>query len=140
MLLAFLLIVIAVCQNQASNDEQARDILDKALKDKNPDTRKQAVTALSLSGAQQPFLSMLESMVDDKDVEVSLATVASLADPKSNRTLATLRKGLKDEAPEVSFAAAKALWALNDPTGKEALLSVLSGGQDVLRLVHQGEG
>jgi HEAT repeat protein len=29
--------------------------------------------------------------------------------------------------PEVSFAAAKALWTLNEPLGREALISVLSG-------------
>ena len=126
-LLALLLTVSAVCQSQTSTGEQARGILDKALKDKNPDTRKQAAIALSLSGPQQPFLTLLESMLDDKDVEVRLAAVASLADLKNNRTVAALSKGLKDEVPEVSFAAAKALWALNDPAGKETLLSVLSG-------------
>jgi HEAT repeat protein len=38
-----------------------------------------------------------------------------------------LRKALDSEVPEVSFAAAKALWALNEPLGREALISVLSG-------------
>jgi HEAT repeat protein len=38
-----------------------------------------------------------------------------------------LKKALDDDTPEVSFAAAKALLALNDPAGKAALLSVLSG-------------
>ncbi|MGA7240986.1 MAG: HEAT repeat domain-containing protein, partial [Bryobacteraceae bacterium] len=34
---------------------------------------------------------------------------------------------LADPAPEVSFAAAKALWALDDPAGKQELLAVLAG-------------
>jgi HEAT repeat protein len=38
-----------------------------------------------------------------------------------------LRKLLQDPVPEVGFAAAKALWNLHDPAGKQALLSVVEG-------------
>ena len=50
--------------------------------------------------------------------------------------------------PEVSFAAARSLWALDDPDGKKALLSILSGEskassgyfakqkRDALRMMH----
>jgi HEAT repeat protein len=38
-----------------------------------------------------------------------------------------LQKALKDPAPEVGFDAAKALFYLKQPIGKEVLLSVLSG-------------
>ena len=59
-----------------------------------------------------------------------------------------MRKALEDEVPEVSFAAAKALWGLHDPTGKRALLAVLAGEtktssgfltkqkRDALRMMH----
>jgi HEAT repeat protein len=97
------------------------------LKDKNPDTRKHAVQALGLVSAREPYLSELEAMLDDKDVEVRLAAITSLVDLRSERTVPTLRKALESEVPEVSFAAAKALWALNEPLGREALISVLSG-------------
>jgi len=66
-------------------------------------------------------------MVADKDVEVQLAAVASMEDLRSKQTIATLRQALNGEVPEVSFAAAKALYELGDPAGKQALLSVLSG-------------
>jgi hypothetical protein len=129
-------------------DTQARDIIERAVKDKNPDTRKQAATALSLGGPREPFISQLESMLDDKDVEVRLAAVSSLADLKAKRTLAALRRALNDDVPEVGFAAAKALYSLKDPAGKEALLSVLSGEtkvasgfitkqkRDAIRMMH----
>ncbi len=110
-----------------SNRDRARSFLENALKDKNPDSRKQAVQALGLVSAQEPYLSQLEAMLDDKDVEVKLATITSLVDLKSARTISALRKALDSEVPEVSFAAAKALWTLNEPIGREALLSVLSG-------------
>jgi len=110
-----------------SNRNRARSFLDNSLKDKNPDSRKQAVQALGLVSAQEPYLSQLEAMLDDKDVEVKLATITSLVDLKSGRTISALRKALDSDVPEVSFAAAKALWTLNESIGREALLSVLSG-------------
>jgi HEAT repeat protein len=50
-------------------------------------------------------------MLQDRDVEVRRAVVASLADVKSQSATTALRKALDDAVPEVSFAAAKALWA-----------------------------
>ena len=127
LLLSIGIATTALCQSVPSHDEQSRAILDKALKESNPDTRKQAVIALSLAGTSEPFLSQVESMLDDKDVEVRLAAVASLVDLPSDRTSVKLHKALNDDVPEVSFAAARALWTLNDPEGKAALFSILSG-------------
>ena len=148
---------MAVCQappkappktDAHANEERARDIIHRALEDKNPDVRKQAAIALSLGGPREPFLSQLEGMLSDKDVEVRLAAVSSLSDLKTKHTVAALHKALNDEVPEVSFAAAKALYAQADPAGKEALLAVLSGEskvasgfltkqkRDALRMMH----
>lgn len=147
-LLPFLMIRPGSPADSAAAGEQARDIIEKALHDKNPDTRKQAAVALSLGGAREPFLSQLEALLDDKDVETRLAAVASLAELKTKQTTAALRKALNDDVPEVSFAAAKALFGQNDAAGKEALLSVLSGEtkvassfltkqkRDALRMMH----
>jgi HEAT repeat protein len=110
-----------------SNRDRARRFLDDSLKDKNPDTRKHAVQALGLVSPREPYLSQLEAMLDDKDVEVRLAAITSLVDLKSNRTVLELRKALDSDVPEVSFAAAKALWTLKEPLGRKALISVLSG-------------
>jgi len=110
-----------------SNADRARGLLDESLKDKNPDTRKHAVQSLGLVGPREPYLSELEAMLDDRDVEVRLATITSLVDLKNKRTAAALQKALDSDVPEVSFAAAKALWTLQQPAGREALISVLSG-------------
>jgi HEAT repeat protein len=72
-------------------------------------------------------LSRLIGLLQDKDAEVRLAAVLSLSAIKSKAVTAELRKTLEDEVPEVSFAAAKALWTLRDPAGKRALTAVLSG-------------
>lgn len=145
---ALVITVVAWPRACAAIVDESRDILERALQDKNPDTRRQAAIALSLVGPREPFLSRLESLLDDRDVEVRLAAISSLADLKNKRTVAALHKALKDEVPEVSFAAAKALWSLNDPAGKEALLSVLGGEtkassgfitkqkRDAIRMMH----
>src|ERR1700732_4370588 len=84
--------------------DQCRETLQQALQDKNPDTRKQAVMAASLAGAQ--FLLPVKGMLQDEDVEVRLAAVGTLAEVKGPQAVAALRGALDDAAPEVSFAAA----------------------------------
>jgi HEAT repeat protein len=132
----------------ATPEDRSRSQLQDALKDSNPDVRTQAVQALGLVGPREPYLSELEGMLDDKDVAVRLATVASLVDLRNPRTPSVLKKALADDVPEVSFSAAKALWNLNEPEGKDALLSVLAGEmktssgfitkqkRDTFRLIH----
>jgi HEAT repeat protein len=111
----------------AATDAECSDILQRALTARNPETRKQAVVALSLATGRGPLFDQLVGMLQDKDVEVRQAVVASLADVKSESATAALRKALDDSVPEVSFAAAKALWARHDKVGRAALLSVLQG-------------
>lgn len=132
----------------AADEARCRDLLNAALADKSPDTRKQAAAALSLIGPREPFLSRLESLLEDKDAEVRLAAVSSLAELKTPRTVRALRKALKDDVPEVGFSAAKALWAWNDAEGKDALQSMLIGEtkvssgflskqkRDAMRMMH----
>jgi len=107
--------------------DKAWGIISDSLKDKNPDTRVQAVQSMGLIGVHEPYISTLNGMLDDKDVQVRVAVVTSLVDLKNKDTVPALKKALNDEVPEVSFAAAKALWTLKDPEGENALLSVLSG-------------
>lgn len=129
-------------------EQRAGKLLAEALADKNPDVRKQAAQSLGLVTTRQPYTSMLIGLLNDKDVEVRIATVTSLGDLRDKSTLPALIKALDDAAPEVSFAAAKALWTLDDPEGKRALLAVLGGEsktasgfltsqkRDTLRMFH----
>ena len=148
LLVSLLITGLAFCQDTRPLEQQAREILETAMKDHNPDTRKLAATALGLGGPRQPFLSLLEEMLNDKDVEVRLAAITSLADWKTKESVSALNKALNDEVPEVSFAAAKALYAIHEPAGKRALLAILSGEtkvssgfltkqkRDALRMLH----
>lgn len=140
--------VALVCRGMAATEAQCNDILQQALADKNPDTRKQAVAALSLAAVREPMLTVLKGALQDADVEVRIAAVDSLAEVKLEDARAALRQALEDEVPEVSFAAAKALWRLGDPAGERALLAVLQKEsksssnfftkqkRDALRMLH----
>ncbi len=132
---SILIALLLLCNLARADDElpplssldKARTQLHEALEDSNPDTRKQAVQALGLIGPRQPYLGQLIDMAQDKDVEVRIAAISSMVDIKSPEVIIPLRKALEDDVPEVSFSAAKALWILNDPAGREALLLVLEG-------------
>jgi HEAT repeat protein len=126
-LIALVFVSSAFAQTPAPVKERAWSTITDALQDKNPDTRLQAVQSMGLIGVHEPYISTLNGMLDDKDVQVRVAVVASLVDLKNQTTVPTLKKALGDEVPEVSFAAAKALWILKDPEGEDALLAVLSG-------------
>ncbi|HEX8984149.1 MAG TPA: HEAT repeat domain-containing protein [Bryobacteraceae bacterium] len=135
-------------QGRAATQAECTELLQNGLADKNPETRKQAVIALSLAAQRGPLLERLQEMLQDKDVEVRQAAVVSLAEVKNKAATAALHKALEDDVPEVSFAAAKALWARHDPAGKAALLAVLEGEsktssnffskqkRDALRMMH----
>lgn len=103
--------------------ETALSTLDTALHAKNPDTRREAVTALAL-GSQQLYQGRLEAMLNDKDVHVRLAVVESLS---QTNNVKALRIALDDRTPEVRFAAAKELFERDDPAARTALLRILKG-------------
>lgn len=134
---AFMLLAIGVslvlakaglAQKIASPEiERACQTLDKGLADSNPEKRKEAVIALSLIGTSDQGISRLEKALDDKDVNVRVATCASLAALNAPQSIALLERALRDKVPEVSFAAAKALYQMGQPAGKVALLEILGG-------------
>ncbi|HEX3876221.1 MAG TPA: HEAT repeat domain-containing protein [Bryobacteraceae bacterium] len=146
--LGFLLALAALPSFATVTDQQCTDLLKHALSASNPDTRKMAVAALSLAASNAALFDQLQAMLHDKDVEVRLAVIAGLQELKTRHAIEALKQALKDPAPEVSFAAAKSLWTLNDPAGKQALLSVLAGEsrtssgffskemRDAMRMMH----
>lgn len=125
-LFALIFVTGLLAQSPDPVKEKAWGFINDALGDKNPDTRLQAVQSMGLIGAHEPYVSTLMGMLNDKDVQVRVATVQSLVDLKTKGTVPALKKALADPIPEVSFAAAKALYGLKDPAGEDALMSVLS--------------
>jgi hypothetical protein len=74
MVLRWTLLVLATAgfgfRAAAATQAQCMDLLQTALDDKNPDTRKQAVVALSLTAESGPLFTRLIGMLQDKDVEL----------------------------------------------------------------------
>lgn len=109
--------------------EQAEKILKEGLTEKNPEKRKEAVIALSLEGVRDEVFPLLTNALSDSDVNVRIAACVSLGETKDKRAIAPLETALNDDVPEVSFAAAQALWQMDQQSGKQVLLAVLAGEQ-----------
>jgi HEAT repeat protein len=114
---------------QNTEVQQAEEILTQGLSEKNPEKRKEAVIALSLVGNHSGVFPLLSKALSDSDVNVRLAACASLAEIKDNRAIPVLEQALNDPVAEVTFAAAQSLWQMNQHSGKEVLMAVLSGEQ-----------
>src|SRR5690242_5545327 len=90
--LTWLLLPALATTAVAATDAQCNELLDRALHARNPDTRKQAVVALSLATERDQMQSRLVEMLSDKDVEVRLAVVGSLAEIKDSSAQVALRQ------------------------------------------------
>lgn len=126
---ALILLAASLASGQArppGASAKARHLLDQAIRDKNPDIRKEAVIAFSLLRENEELLKSLGRLLDDQDVIVRLAVVSVLGDLKGRQTIPLLEKALNDPVPEVEFAAGKVLYQLHGPQGKQALLAVYS--------------
>jgi HEAT repeat protein len=109
--------------------DHAWQILDRGLHDGNPAKRVQDVTSMGIMRPQPKSVTMVESAFDDKDYSVRQAACLALNQMKSRQSIPKLRDALNDKAPEVVFAAAKALYDLGDPMGRQVLVAVLLGDQ-----------
>ena len=70
---------------------------------------------------------MVESRLQDKSYIVRQAAVKALGEMKSRGSIPKLRVALDDNSPVVSFAAAQALWAMDDYSGASIFVQVLEG-------------
>ena len=63
--------------------KRCREILRMALTEHDPDTRRQADPCAQLAGGREPYITMVQSALTDKDVPVRLAAVSSLAEMRT---------------------------------------------------------
>ncbi len=105
-------------------------MLKPGLADTNPLTRRQAVTATGAIGLDPEAIRLVEAaMKDDKDELIRATAAAELGEMKSRASIPALRAALDDPAGEVGFAAAKALWDMDDKTGRGFIEDVVAGQQ-----------
>lgn len=111
----------------ASPADDARKALTEAAQSKEGDERREAALALSLVPARDPASALLNAMLTDKDYMVRVAAIDTLGELHDKSRIALLKNALADEVPEVSFAAAKALFSIKDPAGVESLEAIYEG-------------
>jgi HEAT repeat protein len=105
----------------------AWDVLQKGIKDGNPEKRKMTASALAGAGANPEALQMLyDAMVNDKDPEVRQAAAGSLGEMKARVAIPKLKTAM-DSDPEVSFVAARSLWLMGDRSGRDLIEEVATG-------------
>lgn len=115
-------------QNSHAQDRaQAWALLDESLHDGFYEHRQQALAALATVGYADPeSVSHVVAALQDKEPLVRSEAALALGDLQAKSAIPELRRALNDTA-EVSFAAAKALTAMGDPSGRDILIAVLAG-------------
>jgi HEAT repeat protein len=125
----FLLLLTAACLYGQAPDERPWGAIESGLKDSNPAKRIAAVIAMSVVKPQPRPVKLIESMLQDKDLGVRQSACTTLGNIDSRGSIPLLESALEDKAPEVVFAAAKALYGMGNPAGRLVLTEVLLGDQ-----------
>lgn len=86
-----------------------------------------ALKAMADLGPNPKGVRLVAAVLKDKDPDVRAQAAATLGEMKSRAAIPALRAALDEDAPQVSFAAAKSLWQLGDNAGRRVLLDVLQG-------------
>jgi HEAT repeat protein len=105
------------------------DLLRKYSEDGSSKKRQFAAAAISLIAEHHKrALGMAVAILtSDKDAEVRTFMAASLGEDKVRAAIPSLRRALDDSTAAVVFAAAKALWDMNDYSGSVVFREVLLG-------------
>ena len=113
--------------SHAQDRAQAWKLLDESLRDGYYEHRQQALAALATVGYPDPdVVKHVVAALQDKEPMVRSQAALALGDLQAKSAIPDLKRAL-DDTPEVSFAAAKALTAMGDPSGRDILIAVLSG-------------
>jgi HEAT repeat protein len=122
------LLCVAACAAQAPPAEQrAWPILEAGSKDKKPETRASAVSALVLAPEDRRAVAAAEAALDDKSPLVRRAGAAALGQMLSVSSIPKLDAALRDSDSGVVLAAAKSLDTLRNPAAYEVYYAVLTG-------------
>lgn len=124
-----LALALATAVVMAQPEKTSWDVLKQGLAEKNPEKRRQAVTAIGSIGQSPEAVKQVEGALKDQDPFVRQTAAAMLGQMKSKASIPALKTALDDNSPEVAFAAAKALWELGDKSGRDLIEDVLTGQQ-----------
>ncbi len=104
----------------------AWDVLKQGLADNDVEHRKNAIAAIGTIGPNEEAVHLVERGLQDKDADARQTAAETLGEMKARSAIPNLKAAL-DDAPEVSFTAARALWDLGDTSGRTIFQEVLEG-------------
>jgi HEAT repeat protein len=102
-------------------------ILRDGLSDKNAERRSEALASLATIGPRKSVVHLVERALGDSDPSIRRLAATALGEMRARASIPELKTALDDDAPEVSFAAAKSLTMLGDGSGREVFMQILSG-------------
>ena len=111
---------------QTPAEMTAWDTLRQGVADDDAAHRTTAIAAVGTIGPSSDAIKLVEVGLRDKDAAVRQTAANTLGEMGSPEAIPALKTAL-DDKPEISFTAAKALWNLGDPTGREIFQEVLEG-------------
>lgn len=121
-------LVVTISAGRGETNKPAWELLsDASLRAQNPDHRRQAVAAIASIGAEpQAVQTLVQVLQTDQDPMVRQAAASALGEMKAVSAAPALKNALNEQADEVAFAAAKALWDMGDPSGKDTFVEILT--------------
>ncbi len=103
---------------------------DAATSDKFRD-RSDAISALTIIPRDSKSIVMVSHALNDREENIRTLAATSLGDMKARSAIPRLKDALDDKSPQVSFAAAQALWKMGDRSGRGIFYDVLIGERKV---------
>jgi HEAT repeat protein len=115
----------------AAARRDAWQCLTAGLAEKNYDHRAQALSALGTIGVRPEVVHLVEGGLADKSALVREVAAATLGGMKSRASIPKLRTALDDDSPLVVYAAATALWQMNDKSGEDIFVEIVQGDRKI---------
>jgi HEAT repeat protein len=102
-------------------------ILKAGAANHNVTRRGEAVAALGTIGPKTRVVRLLEQSLQDDDASIRQLAASTLGEMRARAAIPKLKEALHDDAPAVTFAAAKSLWLMGDRAGRAIFIQILSG-------------
>lgn len=123
----------AQAQGSAEIYRQSWKLLETGSKSENLRKRTDVIAALSSMEGDSHAIRLLEAALDDRHSAVRRIAAASLGTMNARDAIPYLRKSINDKDAGVSFAAAEALWKMDDRSGAAIFYAVLLGNRHVAK-------
>ena len=114
-------------QNSKPAPDIAWSVLADAVNSQKLRDRSDAISALTILAGDRRAIGIVSHALEDKEETIRVIAATSLGDMKALSAIPELKTALDDKSPQVSFAAAQALWKMGNHSGRDIFYDVLVG-------------